>query len=350
MLSVTIRKDLGIFRLNLAFDTENGVTGILGASGCGKSMTLRCIAGIDKPDEGRIVLDGTVLFDSAKGINLPPQKRGVGYLFQNYALFPNMTVEKNILCGLYHEKDRTERRRTLNDTVRLFRLEGLEKHRPAQLSGGEQQRAALARILANKPRLLMLDEPFSALDSHLRGQLRIQMKQLLGQYSGSVLMVTHDRNEAYDLCGRIALMDSGSLLALKGTKELFADPGSVAGAGITGCKNISAAVKTGEYEVEVPDWGVRLTTARPVREGLCAVGIQAHHFDPETRQNRFPVHFTGETEEPFDYILQFRYKNQAGKTQDIWWHIPKEKKNNPLPANLGVAPENVLLLYPAAGA
>ncbi|MCL1814955.1 MAG: ATP-binding cassette domain-containing protein, partial [Treponema sp.] len=302
MLSVDIQKKLGAFQLDVAFNAGDGVTGILGASGSGKSMTLRCIAGIDRPDRGRIVLDGEILFDSEQGINLPPQRRRVGYLFQNYALFPNMTVEKNILCGLYHEKDSTKRRRALDDVIQLLKLDALKKHRPAQLSGGEQQRTALARILVNRPSLLMLDEPFSALDSHLRDHLRIQMKKLLQQYSGSTLMVTHNRDEAYDLCGHIALMDTGAVLSVKPAKELFADPGSIAGAAITGCKNITAAQKIGEYEVTVPAWGVRLATALPVRDTLCAVGIRAHYFDPQTGHNRFPVRFTDETEGAFGFV------------------------------------------------
>jgi molybdate transport system ATP-binding protein len=345
MLSADIKKKLGAFKLDVSFNTAEGVTGILGASGCGKSMTLRCIAGIDKPDQGRIVLDNAVLFDSARGINLTPQKRKVGYLFQNYALFPNMTVEKNILCGLYHEKDRAKRAQMLDDTIRLLKLDGLEKQLPSQLSGGQQQRAALARILVNKPRLLMLDEPFSALDSQLRGQLGIQMKRLLEHYGGSVLMVTHNRDEAYNLCKRIALMDGGRILALKPTRELFSNPETVAGAIMTGCKNICAAVKKSEYEVEVPDWGITLATARPVREGLCAIGIRAHYFDPDIKLNRFPVRFTDEIEEPFEFSLQFRYENQQDKAQDIWWLFPKEKKSKKNPAMLGVEPENVLLLY-----
>ena len=212
MLSVDVKKTLGKFHLSVSFEVESGVTGILGASGCGKSLTLRCIGGIDKPDKGRIVLDGQTLFDSEKHINLPPQKRQVGYLFQNYALFPNMTVKKNILCGLHSEKDHVRRRMDLEHAIKLLQLEGLENHRPYQLSGGQAQRVALARILVNRPRLLMLDEPFSAIDSHLRGHLQIEMKRLLDQYDGMVLLVTHDRSEANLLCDRIAAMDSGRFL------------------------------------------------------------------------------------------------------------------------------------------
>ena len=212
MLSVDIKKTLGKFHLSVSFEIEPGVIGILGASGCGKSMTLRCIAGIEKPDEGRIVLDGHTLFDSKKRINLPPQKRRVAYLFQNYALFPNMTVKKNILCGLHGEKDPVRRRMDLESAIKLLHLDGLENHRPYQLSGGQAQRVALARILVNRPRLLMLDEPFSAIDSHLRGHLQTEMKRLLDQYDGMVLLVTHDQNEANRLCDRIAAMDSGRFL------------------------------------------------------------------------------------------------------------------------------------------
>ena len=345
MLLVDIRRKLGSFRLKVQFEASDGVTGILGASGCGKSMTLRCIAGIEKPDEGRIELDGVTLFDSVRGINLPPQKRKVGYLFQNYALFPNMTVEKNILCGLYHEKNRDRRGQALIDTVRLLKLEGLEKHRPAQLSGGQQQRAALARILVSKPRLLMLDEPFSALDSYLRGQLQIEMKRLLDHYGGKVLMVTHNRNEAYNLCANLAVMDAGAILAMKGAKELFTNPGTVSGAILTGCKNITRAIKTGEYELEAPEWGVRLTTTLPLRDGLCAAAIRAHSLNPKIRENRFGVRIMEKIEEPFENTFQFRYVNQAEKAPDIWWSAPKEPESGRLPDELGVAPADILPLY-----
>jgi molybdate transport system ATP-binding protein len=346
MLSVDIRKKLGAFHLDAVFNAAEGVTGILGASGCGKSMTLRCIAGIDKPDQGRIVLNGTVLFDSEKGINLPPQKRKVGYLFQNYALFPNMTVTENILCGLYHEIDRLKCRQELDGVICLLKLEGLEKHRPSQLSGGQQQRVALARILVNKPKLLMLDEPFSALDNHLRDQLRIQIKRILEQYGGTVLMVTHDRNEVYHLCGQIALMDTGMVIKPKPTRELFADPGTVTGAVMTGCKNVAAAEKTGEHEVYVPDWGVRLTTEKPVGDSVCAVGIRAHYFSPNMAHNRFSICKTDEAEEPFEWVMQFRYETQKEESQDIWWRLPKENKPQQMPTEMGVLPSDVMLLYP----
>ena len=344
-LIVNIEKQLGAFHLDVNFEADNGVTCLLGASGCGKSYTLKCIAGIEKPDRGHIELDGTVLFDSRKGINLPPQKRQVGYLFQNYALFPNMTVRQNILCGLHREKDRALKEQKLQDMLRTMQLQGLENHKPAQLSGGQQQRVALARILVNEPRLLMLDEPFSALDAHLRDSLKIELRDMLQRFGREVLMVTHSREEAYNMSRRIAVMEQGKLLTIKDTKELFADPGSVPAAILTGCKNVVAARKTGQFEVEVPDWGVRLTTSQPVGDGLTAIGIRAHYFNTATRQNRFPVIYVEEMEEPFETILQFRYAGQKPDSQPVWWRLAKGNRPQQFPQELGIAPANILLLY-----
>ena len=346
MLSVNIKKTYADFRLSVSFEADKGVTGVLGASGCGKSLTLRCIAGIERPDEGRIVLDGETLFDSEKRIVMSPQKRRVGYLFQNYALFPNMTVEKNIFCGLCRERDALKRREELKRAIKLLQLEGLENHRPVQLSGGQAQRTALARILVSRPRLLMLDEPFSAIDSHLRENLQIEMKRLLEQYGGMVLLVTHDRNEAYQLCDRIAPMDSGRFLTLKPTKALFADPGSVAAALVTGCKNVAMAVKTGEYEIDVPEWGLSLTTGQPVGDDVCAVGIRAHSFNTKAEQNRFLILKTDEMEEPFEWIVRFRYVSQKEGTADLWWRMPKGERPQEAPETLGIAASDIQLLYP----
>ena len=329
-LHVDIRKALGSFTLDVRFTAGNGITSLLGASGCGKSMTLKCIAGIEKPDEGRIELDGRVLFDSEA---------------QNYALFPNMTVWQNILCGLNREKDRGVREDRLRDMLRMMQLEGLEERKPAQLSGGQQQRVALARILVNDPQILLLDEPFSALDSNLRDSLKVELRDLLKRFGREVLMVTHDRNEAYNMSREIAVMDGGRLLTVKPTKALFADPGSVQAAVLTGCKNIAKARRVDDHTVEVPDWGLRLETRQAVREDLCAVGVRAHYFNPAAPQNRFPVRLVEEMEEPFETILQFRFASQKPDSPPVWWRLSKEKRPAQFPAELGIAPVNILLLY-----
>ena len=344
-LIVDIRKKLNGFTLRAAFEMDGGVTGLLGASGCGKSVTLKCIAGVERPDEGRIELDGEPLFDSKRRIDLPPQKRLVGCMYQHYALFPTMTVRQNILCGLCREPDRRKREEQCAAMVQWLQLQGLEERRPAQLSGGQQQRVALARMLVNRPRLLLLDEPFSAMDSHLRERLQLDTKRLLAEYGKPTLMVTHSRDEAYHLCDHIAVMDDGEVLTRKPGKALFADPESRCAAMLTGCKNLSQARKVSEYELEALEWGVRLTTALPLKDGLLAVGIRAHYLHGKAMQNQLPVRFVGEMEEPFETILQFRFPGQAESSPALWWRISKEKKPSPLPSSLGVAAVNVLPLY-----
>ncbi len=344
-LYVDIEKRLGDFRLRARFETQGGTLGLLGASGCGKSMTLKCIAGVERPDRGAIVLDGEPLFDSEKKIDLPPRKRGVGCLFQDSALFPNMTVGQNILCGLHRERDREKRTKELNEALRLCRLEGLEGLRPHQLSGGQRQRAALARILVSRPRVLLLDEPFSALDAHLRDKLQLEVRELLAGFGRDAVLVTHSRDEVYHMCRSIAVMDRGRLLAVRETKALFADPGSVCACELTGCKNVAPARKAGEYEAEVPFWGITLRTGRPVEDGLKAVGIRAHYFNARTQHNRFPVEPLGEMEEPFEWIVEFRWRGQAPDAPPLWWRVPKDRRPARFPAELGVAPANVLLLY-----
>ncbi len=340
-----IEKHLGDFTLRASFTAKQGITGLLGASGCGKSLTLKCIAGLERPDKGRIVLDDTVLFDSGH-TDLRPQKRHVGYLFQHYALFPNMTVRQNILCGLHHEKDRQAKEKALKEALDFFQLTSLKDHKPHQLSGGQQQRAALARILVSKPRLLLLDEPFSALDAHLRLRLQIEMRDILHSLDIPAIMVTHDRDEAYHMCDHIAIMENGFLVSPRPAKALFADPASECACILTGCKNHARARKVSEYELEAIDWGIRLQTAVPLRDDLCGVGIRAHYFHSQCRQNRFPVSYIREMEEPFEWVIQFRLPSQDTGSENIWWRLPKDRRPQTLPEYLGIAPANVLPLYP----
>lgn len=344
-LSVDIQKDFGDFRLDVSFETGEGITGLLGASGSGKSLTLRCIAGIEKPDKGKIILNGVTLFDSSRKINLPPQKRRVGYLFQNYALFPNMTVEQNIMCGLCREKDRAYKKEKTGELMKKMMLTGLEKHKPHQLSGGQQQRTALARILVNQPEILLLDEPFSALDSFLKIQLQPELKRLLKEYNKDAILVTHDRNEAYRLCNELLLMGKGSIHRSGEVKELFRSPGTRQAARITGCKNIADAEKISDYEVYVPQWHISLKCAEKVEDNLCAVGIRAHYLNAGTPHNKYRVRLVETVEEPFEWIYKFRFEEAEPQSSPVWWRVTKEKKMSGFPEELGVSPQNIMLLY-----
>lgn len=344
-LSVDIHKQLGSFCLDTAFTAGENTTGVLGASGAGKSLTLRSIAGIVKPDAGSIVLNGRVLFDSAKRINLPPQQRHVGYLFQNYALFPNMTVEQNIACGLHAKKDRQARRRAVCEMIETMQLTGLGRLKPYQLSGGQQQRVALARILVGQPEILLLDEPFSALDSYLADQLRAELSDILRRFRKDTLLVTHSRDEAYELCQSLAVMENGRVVRTGDTHDVFIDPVTRAAARLTGCKNIVDARKTGGNAVFVPDWGVTFDAGRPVGDGLCAIGVRAHHFSCTATTNRFPVHITGVQDAPFEWHAHFHFAKQPGNTPDVLFRAQKNGGALVPPETLGVSPCDILLLY-----
>ncbi len=275
-LLVDIKKKMGNFILEVCFEIDCETLAILGASGSGKSMTLKCIAGIETPDEGRIVLDNQVLFDSDQKINLSPQERKIGYLFQNYALFPNMTVEENIAAALRMPK--REKEKIVKEKIKTFYLEGLEQKKPGQLSGGQQQRVALARMIASNPKMVMLDEPFSALDSHLRWQLEQEMLEIIETYQKPTLFVSHNRDEVYRISDLIGVMDNGKLEKLSEKRELFRSPEILTGAILTGCKNFSRIVKINEYRVNAIDWQVELNTQSVVTEENRYVGIRAHHI------------------------------------------------------------------------
>lgn len=345
-LELDIRKQLGNFQLHAQLVHQSGVTGILGASGSGKSLTLQAIAGVVRPDEGRIVLDGEVLFDSRKRINLSPQKRRVGYLFQNYALFPTMTVAGNIACGAVHISDRSLRKAAVQKWIRDLDLNGLENHYPAQLSGGQQQRTALARVLIGDPRILMLDEPFSALDSHLRERIAADLGKLLHTMEKNTILVTHNRDEAYRLCGSLAIMSGGTILEAGPVHELFDAPETRTAAMLTGCKNLGRAERSGPFQIAVPAWGVSFHTNKEVPAPAGAAGIRAHYFSPDISENRFPIRITNIVEEPFAWIAEFRYAAQKADTPSLWWRVSKQvcpQKPLDIPA-LGIRPADVLVL------
>lgn len=275
-LDVEIRKKLGNFQLEVQFSAGSEILALLGASGCGKSVTLKCIAGILTPDEGRIVLDGKVLFDSARRVNLPPQRRQVGYLFQQYALFPHMSVRQNIMAAVRDRRRRTQQAQTL---LRRFQLDTVADLRPAQLSGGQQQRCALARILASEPGAILLDEPFSALDSYLKAQLELELSQTLEVFSGPVIWVSHDQGEVFRNCRRVCVMDRGRSQAPDTLEHLFRCPGTEAAARLCGCRNFSDARPEGN-SVLLPQWGLRLACGRPVPPSLRRIGIRPQQLRP----------------------------------------------------------------------
>ena len=253
-LIVDIEKKLDTFELRSVFETGNGKMALLGASGCGKSVTLKCIAGIMSPDEGQIILDGETLFDSAKRIDLAPQKRNVGYLFQQYALFPNMDVTQNIMCGV-RTKSKDEKRAKAQECIRRFQLEGMEKKYPAQLSGGQQQRVALARIIASEPKAILLDEPFSALDSYLKWNLELELSDMLSFFEGPMIWVSHDLGECYRNCDSVCVMEQGKTGPVTSMDELLSHPDTPGAARLIGFRNFLPAHKSGE-DIIIDNWDI----------------------------------------------------------------------------------------------
>ena len=339
-LIVNIEKKLNGFLLKVNFTADHGILAVLGASGSGKSMTLKCIAGIEKPDRGHIELDGTVLFDSERKINLTPQDRRVGYLFQQYALFPNMTVRKNIACGIRNtkydrgSKKKADNEKRIEDILHTMHLEGLEDKFPSQISGGEQQRTALARILVNDPEVLLLDEPFSALDTHLRFRLERELRETLRQFGKPVLLVSHDRDEVYRMADRIAVIKEGSIEAVGAKQEVFADPRTVDGARLTGCKNISQIRKEGNNRIFAEDWGVSLFVDRQI-EGIHYAGIRMHDLrilspgmTGTEEENRFVCIVDEEIENPFSYTIMIRPREAGPECIPIGIELDKKTWRN----------------------
>jgi molybdate transport system permease protein len=236
-LSVDVERTLNAFALQVKFITSKGSMGLLGASGSGKTMTLRMIAGIVVPDRGRIVLNGRVLFDSATRRNIPASQRRIGVVFQNYALFPHMTVAENVGFGLSALPEQ-ERQARVREQLGRMHIAELADCYPEEISGGQRQRVAIARCMATEPDALLFDEPFAALDPHLRRQMEEQLRETLAEYNGAVLFVTHDMEEAFRFCADLLVLNCGRVIARGPKHELFERPKTVIAARLTGCKNI----------------------------------------------------------------------------------------------------------------
>lgn len=337
-----VKKRLGSFLLDVDLEADNEVLALLGASGCGKSMTLRLIAGIDQPDSGKIILDGKTLFDSEQKINLPPQQRKAGMLFQDYALFPNMTVCENIRAVTPKE-----RHSETDSLITTFHLAGLEDHYPHQLSGGQRQRCALARMLASGPDLIMLDEPFSALDTFLRWQMEQEVAAVISRFGKTVLLVSHNRDEVYRLCDRATILTAGKNEPIRSKQELYFHPRTFADALLTGYKNIFKVESCGR-RIRIPEIGAEFTgpaSGEPIKYA----GIRAKKIIPFFLKTPgkdtidLPYHIESVTESVFTYILVVR--PNEGDTS-ICWEMDKSIYEEILrhPPILSVPKDEIMLL------
>lgn len=345
-LSVCIKKSFPSFTLDVDLDVGAETLGFLGESGCGKSLTMRCIAGIETPDEGRIVVNDTVFFEREAGqkptVNLSPQERKTALLFQNYMLFPNLTIEQNVAAGIDRSLSKAERDALVGAELKRFGLTGFEKRYPSQLSGGQQQRVALARMLAAKPQILMLDEPFSALDAHLKGVLEQNLVGLFDAFDGTILYVSHDIDEALRFCDRIAVVEAGHVMEVGTGADLVNRPQSEAGIKLSGCKNATPARKAGDAQAFLPRWGVTVQTDEPVPNEVTCLGVRAFFLERADGpgRNAYRVRVDRVSDSRFDRTVLLRFLDRAEDAeapirqeedemaylqQHLYWRVDKLK-------------------------
>ena len=351
-LEVKIEKQLGNFLLDSEFTAESETFALLGASGCGKTMTLKCIAGIEKPDRGRIVLGDRVLYDSEQKICLPARERRVGYLFQDYALFPKMTVRQNVYCA-------TKDRDYADELIRQFCIGDVADQYPAELSGGQSQRTALARMLATRPEVLLLDEPFSALDNYMRTRMEHEILDMLEGYGGPAVIVTHDRNEAYRMARRIGVMEAGTIVEQKDRQDFFDHPDTVAAARLTGCKNISRIRQREDGTWFAEDWGTPLDVpAEQSMEGISHVGFRAHYFrfvpggEKESAPGcTFHCRLQRVIQDTFSVVICFTVDGNPSESPDalLTWITDKnrweEVKDQVLSGSFRLQPDETRMMY-----
>lgn len=316
MLNIHLHKRLENFVLQLELAAPPGITALFGHSGAGKSMILASVAGLTLPDAGRIVLNGAILFDSEQKINRPPQRRAVGYVMQDYLLFPHLNVTQNIAFGLTGLA-RPEKTRVIGEVLQRVGLAGFEPRRPHELSGGQQQRVALARALVTRPRVLLLDEPFSALDGPTRALLRRDLLRLRGELGMPILFVTHDLAEAYLLADQIAVIEAGRLLQLGPPEKVVYHPASRAVAELTGGSNFFSGRVIAQNPVEtvIQVGPLQLTApSAPVKPGdQVHLSIRAERMmlirkdaPVGPRENRVEGCIVNELTDGFNHTLFFR--------------------------------------------
>lgn len=350
---VEVLKDINI-------QIGNGeVLTIIGPSGSGKSTFLRCLNLLEKPTGGELWFNGR-LIDGKTDVKM--LRRDVGMVFQSFNLFPMFSAVENVMYAPVHI-NKLDKKQAKEEAMELLSRVGMAdraNHYPGELSGGQQQRVALARILVYEPDVIMLDEPFSALDYYLKEQLQFQVREVLRGYTGDVLMVSHSRDEVYRFCEKSIILNRGQV-AMKGeTRAIFQKPENVTAARLTGCKNFSRIRRIGEYEVEALDWGLTFQTEEAVAAEHAYIGIRAHQFYPARGSaNEFTCEWGDTLCQPFEWDVLLRPVENAGAAGDkenalerevIWWKVDYKQSDSLNQyqrgdrVRLGIAPGDIMLL------
>ena len=327
---------------DISFSLNKGeFAAIVGPSGCGKSTLLSLICGLLPCSDGQITINGRHLKESTTN---------VGYMLQHDELFEWRTIYNNVILGLEIQHALTARtKKRAHELLNIYGLSDFENSRPSELSGGMRQRAALIRTLVLEPELLLLDEPFSALDGFLKDMLQREMQDFLKDYPGDMILVTHSRDEAYKFCKELSVVDGGRILVTDETKRLFENPRMLKAAKLTGCKNFSAVQRLGEHEIYATDWKMKLHTAEKVAEDITHVGIRGHWIRPEEKpgENCLEVQVDEYIETTFEHQYMIRKKDEE-TAAGLWWMRPKnsfmEDPDMGLPKYLYLPPEHLMLL------
>ncbi|MEM9816490.1 MAG: molybdate ABC transporter permease subunit [Cyanobacteria bacterium P01_D01_bin.6] len=347
-----IETPLSEFPLQVSFQAGQSPLGLLGASGSGKSMTIRCIAGLETPARGHIRFNDRILFDAQTGINVPCRDRHVGLVFQNYALFPHLTVAQNIAFGMT-SVPKAKRIVEVAHYLDRIGLTGMGERYPYQLSGGQQQRVALARAIAAQPDILLLDEPLAALDTYLRSQIEKLLREILSNYDGVTLFITHKLEEAYRLCADLLVLSQGQIVA-QGTKEdIFTRPPTYEVAKVTECKNFSRARPLDATHIESVDWDCQLEVIDPIPPRLTYLGIRAHHirFPRKADQlNTFPgwIASISETQHRVSLLIKLHNPPTAPHDYHLQAEVYREKwellQNRSFPWNVRLDPVHLIMM------
>ncbi len=322
MLSVDFMAEIGRFELRAAFQAEREILAVVGPSGAGKSLTLQCLAGLFRPHSGFIALNDRLFFDSEKRVDVPARQRRIGYVVQSYALFPHLSVARNLAFGLAGLSRDVVRRR-VDGLVEMLGLAGLEERRPHQLSGGQQQRVAIGRALAIEPDLLLLDEPFSALDPVTKAGLTEDLLAIHQRLGLTVVLVTHDVYDAYSLSKRMLVLDHGRVLQSGPKEEVFHRPVDATVARLTGVRNLFGARVAGSDDdgLTVSAGGIDLLAPagpfRPRDELLCSVRPEDVTLvrpdrarDADTGETRLAGRIVRELDHGIVHTLFFRLDDQ----------------------------------------
>ena len=332
---------------------EGEFVAIMGPSGCGKSTLLNILGLLDNPTEGSYRLLGEEVAGLKEKERTGVRKGKLGFVFQSFNLIDELNVFENVELPLtYLGIKSSERRRMVEDILKRMNISHRAAHFPQQLSGGQQQRVALARMMIGEPEVILLDEPFSALDGYLKDIMQRDMQNFLNEYTGDMILVTHSRDEAYKFCGHLTILDSGQALTTGETKKLFERPGILQAARLTGCKNFSTVQKMGKHSIYAVDWDLMLQTKDVVPDDVTHVGIRGHWMKgaSEGGENHMEVEVMEYIETTFEH--QYLLKNKkGGDCQPVWWMCPKgdfeEDPQAKVPKYICFPAEHLMLLKEA---